>query len=329
MLRRRTAVALLAFAAASSALLLPQFGAGDPPKAKKVRVQLNWVPEPEFGGIFAAQQDGTFAAEGLEVEIIKGASGTPVPQMVAGGQVEFGVVSGDQVLSLRERGGELVALFAIFHTSPMGVMVRASSPYRTLEELWKSDATVAMEAGLPFLRFLNEKYPGSKVKIVPTGTGLAAFERGTVAGQQCFISAEPVQMEMQKVPVRVFSLAASGYDPYTVTIATNAKFLASDRAACAAFVRALRTGWTNYLRDPAKYNPAITKLNPAMSREAMDVAAAKQHDLIAPPEGSKVQVGAMERARWVKLAEQMKALGTLKELPAKFDEVFWNAPDAK
>jgi NitT/TauT family transport system substrate-binding protein len=334
MTKKLAASLALAFAALGLAALGPATAqdaakpAAPAPAAAKapttVRIQLNWVPEPEFGGIYAAEQDGLFAKEGLAVEIVKGAAGTPAAQMTAGGQVEFGVVSGDQVLSLREKGGDLVAVFAIFHTSPMGVMVRADAPWKSLEELWKSDATIAMETGLPFVRFLKQKWPGSKVKMVPTGTGLAAFERGTVAAQQCFISAEPVQMELRKVPVRVFSLAASGYDPYTVSVAANGKFLRENRAACEAMVRALREGWTRYLATPAKYNPGIAKLNPAMGVEAMDVAAAKQHDLIAPQGGAAI--GAMTRERWATLAAQLKELGSIKDVPAVIDDAFWNAP---
>jgi len=219
-----------------------------------------------------------------------------------------------------------VGLFAIFHTSPMGIMVPDASPYRSLEALWHGDATVAMEAGLPFVRYLNLKYPGGKVKLVPTGTGLAAFERGAVAGQQAFISSEPVQMELKKVPVRFLSLAEGGYDPYTVTVATSEAFLAKERGTCAAFVRALREGWSRYLAEPAKYNQAIAKLNPGMTLAAMDIAAGKQHDLVAPPGTGANEVGMMERARWETLARQLVELGTLKAVPPVIDDVFWNAP---
>lgn len=294
------------------------------PALRPVRLQLNWMPEPEFGGIYAAKQDGLFARAGLDVEIIAGSAGTPTAQMTASGQVEFGIVGGDQVLTLREKGGDLVGLFAIFHTSPMGVMVRADAPWKSLQDLWASDATVAMETGLPFVRYLNQKYPGARVKLVPTGTGLAAFEQGIVQAQQCFISAEPVQMELKGVPVRVFSLAEGGYDPYTVTVATGKAFLAKDREACTAMVRALREGWKRYLAEPAKYNPAIAKLNPGMTLAAMDVAAAKQHDLVAPAGAG--EVGMMERARWETLARQLQELGTIKAAPPVIDDVFWNAP---
>ena len=119
------------------------------PALRPVRLQLNWMPEPEFGGIYAAKQDGLFARAGLDVEIIAGSAGTPTAQMTASGQVEFGIVGGDQVLTLREKGGDLVGLFAIFHTSPMGVMVRADAPWKSLQDLWASDATVARSGATP------------------------------------------------------------------------------------------------------------------------------------------------------------------------------------
>lgn len=291
-----------------------------------VRLQLNWVPEPEFGGFYAAVQDGLYAARGITVEIIRGASGTPTPQLTATGQVEFGIVSGDQILSFAERGANLVGVFAVFHTSPMGIMVKADAPWKTLEELWKSDATIAMEAGLPFVKYLNARFGAGTVKIIPTGTGLAAFERGTVQAQQCFISAEPVQMELKGQRVRVFSLAAGGYDPYTVTVATRREYLEANRGVCERFVQATREGWVRYLANPAKYNPAMHALNPAMSMEAMAAAAVLQDPLVAPAAGSAVPVGWMTAERWARLAEQMKELGLIKSVPTDVRAAFWNAP---
>jgi NitT/TauT family transport system substrate-binding protein len=151
---------------------VPLPGSSVPAGTVRVRLQLNWVPEPEFGGFFAAAQDGLYLAEGLDVQIIRGASGTPTPQLTASGQVEFGVVSGDQILSFAERGASLVGVFAVFHTSPMGIMVKKDAPWKSLEELWKSDATVAIEVGLPFVKYLNAKFGTTQ-----PGTGKPAAAR--------------------------------------------------------------------------------------------------------------------------------------------------------
>jgi NitT/TauT family transport system substrate-binding protein len=183
-----------------------------------------------------------------------------------------------------------------------------------------------VEAGLPYLKYLSKKIPDSKVRIVPTGAGLAGFERGAVQGQQCFVTAEPVQMELKKVPVRVFSLAASGYDPYAVLVVTKTSWLAEHREAATKLVRALREGWTRYLADPAKYNVEISKLNPAMSVEAMNIAAEKQRELVAPTGAGARTIGSMTSERWNTLAAQLQELGTISKQPASIDAVFWNAP---
>ena len=38
----------------------------------KVKLQLNWVPEPEFGGFYAARESGAYAKNGLDVAIMGG-----------------------------------------------------------------------------------------------------------------------------------------------------------------------------------------------------------------------------------------------------------------
>jgi ABC-type nitrate/sulfonate/bicarbonate transport system substrate-binding protein len=40
---------------------------------RKIRLALNWKPEPEFGGFYAAP----FSNNGLDVEILPGGAGTP------------------------------------------------------------------------------------------------------------------------------------------------------------------------------------------------------------------------------------------------------------
>ena len=130
-----------------------------------IRLQLNWSPEPEFGGFYAAEHEGLFAKEGLDVEIVTGGPNVPVPQLAASGKVEFAVIAAPQLLTLREQGGDLIALYAVFQGNPMGLMVHEASPHKTLSELWMSEATVSIENGLTDFRWLDKAYPGGKRKI--------------------------------------------------------------------------------------------------------------------------------------------------------------------
>src|SRR6187402_675271 len=78
-------------APAPAAATNPVAPAPAPAAPTKVKLALNWVPEPEFGGFYAAREGGAFAKEKLDVEILGGGAGAPVVQMVAQGQVDFGI----------------------------------------------------------------------------------------------------------------------------------------------------------------------------------------------------------------------------------------------
>src|SRR5690242_7995775 len=92
----------------------------------KLVLALNWVPEPEFGGFYAARETGAYRRQGFDVDIRGGGAGVPVVQMVATGRADFGTVGADELVTARARGADVVAVFATFQTSPQGIMVHAS-----------------------------------------------------------------------------------------------------------------------------------------------------------------------------------------------------------
>src|SRR5580693_9284261 len=91
-------------------------------KSKKIKLALNWKPDPQFGGFYAAP----YQKYGLDVEILPGGAGTPTVQMVGAGSAEFGTLSGDELVVARSKGNNVVALFAVYQQSPIGIMVHAS-----------------------------------------------------------------------------------------------------------------------------------------------------------------------------------------------------------
>src|SRR4051812_17919825 len=139
--------------------------------ADKVTMALNWVPEPEFGGIYAAKEQGAFAKHDLDVDIKPGGAGAPTWQRVATGQVEFGVSSADEVVIARANGADVIGIFTIYQTCPQGIMVHESRGLKSIDEVFKS-GTLALEIGLPYGKFLEKKYGFSGVKRVPYTGGI-------------------------------------------------------------------------------------------------------------------------------------------------------------
>ena len=290
---------------------LAQGGSGADDLAR-VKLQLNWVAEPEFGGFYAAEQNALFAKHGLEVELIQGGPGVPAPQLVASGKVDFAIVSAPQLVELNAKGGDLVALYAVYQGNPMGVMVHESSPFESLADLWASDSTVSIEQGLADFRWLSKEYPDGKLTVVPYSANLAQFAGDPKLAQQCFVVSEPVTLGLQGVKTRVFMIGESGFDPYNAILVTRRSYLEENRDACLEIVRASAEGWRAYLDDPKPFNETMARLNAGMSAEAMHIGAERQRGLIENDETRRIGLGGMRREKWQLLLQQLGELGDLK-----------------
>ncbi|MCS6774004.1 MAG: ABC transporter substrate-binding protein [Anaerolineae bacterium] len=88
------------------------------PERKAVRVVLQWVPQSQFAGYYAAKDKGFYAEEGLDVTIIPGGPDIAPAQVVASDGAEFGVAwLPGRMLAAREGGADLVNIAQIFQRS--------------------------------------------------------------------------------------------------------------------------------------------------------------------------------------------------------------------
>jgi NitT/TauT family transport system substrate-binding protein len=82
-----------------------------------VTLQLQWLPQAQFAGYFAAADQGFFEEEGLDVEIIP-SGGDIVPQdALAGGDADFAIAWVPKVLGSIEAGANLTDIAQIFQRS--------------------------------------------------------------------------------------------------------------------------------------------------------------------------------------------------------------------
>jgi NitT/TauT family transport system substrate-binding protein len=277
---------------------------------RKIRLALNWKPDPQFGGFYAAP----YQAHGLDVEILPGGAGTPTIQMVGAGSAEFGVVSADELIVARSQGNDVVALFAVFQNNPQGIMVHASRKLKSLGDLLKSGGVLALQRGLPYARLLEKKYGFDKVKIVPSpGGDISSFLADKNFAQQCFIMSEPLTARRQGADVQVFPVSEEGYNPYTTVLVTSGDFLRKDPERAKSMVGAVREGWRSYLDDPEPVNQRMNQLNPSMSPDVFAEVAEAQKPLIETEETRRNGLGSMSKQRWETLIAQLSGLGDIRK----------------
>jgi NitT/TauT family transport system substrate-binding protein len=282
--------------------------------AEKVKLALNWKPEPQFGGFYAARFAEIDKKHGVEFEVLAGGAGTPVVQMIASGQLDFGIASGDEIIVSRIRGIDLVALFATYQTNPQGVMTHAERGFESLADVFKSPGTIAMQKGLPYALYLQNRYSaGKRASMVPYLGGVANFLGRKDHSQQCFITSEPLLAVKQGAKVKTFLVADSGFNPYTTVLVTRRSLLTEKPELVKNVVASVRAGWRHYLDQPDSTNEKMSGLNPSIDPAMMKEMAMAQRLLIEPAGAAKADLGKMRNARWLELEEQLRTMKVIEK----------------
>ncbi len=270
---------------------------------------LNWFPEHEHGGYFAALAGGDYTKAGLDVRIVPGGPGVTVVPRVASGEMQFGVTNADEVVQARAAGAPVVALMAPIQHSPFCVMVHARSGVERLEDL--RDLTLAMTPGTPYLAWLEKTVPLTNVRIVPYGGNVAQFLVEPNYAQQAYLISEPVIAAEKGGDPRCLPLSAIGFDPYTSVLVASEATVRDHPERVRAMVEASVRGWRRYVDDPAAANAEILKRNPEIGRNTLE----KGHDLLVPlivDETARAKgIGVMTPERWGTLADQLRTLGMI------------------
>ncbi|MGR9051257.1 MAG: ABC transporter substrate-binding protein, partial [Gammaproteobacteria bacterium] len=107
-------------------ILICPFGFDAANASENVKLQLKWFHQFQFAGYYAAKEQGYYADEGLDVEIIERAAGINVLDNVVFGEADYGI--GDSgILADYANGVPIKALAAIFQHNPLVFISKRSS----------------------------------------------------------------------------------------------------------------------------------------------------------------------------------------------------------
>jgi len=210
-----------------------------------IRVQLDWRPEPQHGGLYQALVDGYFAEAGLDVELIPGGTNALVPQLVATGEAEIGQSATSQVILFRKNGFPLVSIAGVFHQAPSGLLMHESNPVNSFEDLDGERIMARPEA--IYIPYLKKKY-GIDFEVVPQSFGLGGFLSDPEFIQEGFYIAEPYFLEQRGARVKWLPLSESGYSIYAVLFSSDS-FVSRHPGRLRTFIHAYIRGWETYLGD--------------------------------------------------------------------------------
>jgi ABC-type nitrate/sulfonate/bicarbonate transport systems, periplasmic components len=325
---RARAVAVLA----SAALLLAGCAAAEPEPsdepaagpADKISVVLSWSPQPAQGGLFAAEVAGIFDKYNLDVTLVPSGPRVPRKPLLASGEVQFGMLSADEILVSREEGLNLVALHSTVQQNPLGFISHASNPLKDFEDM--EGRTVFVAPGQAWWQYVVQTYDLTVNE--QAYQGLATFLTDENSVTQGFVTSEPFYAAAEGVEAEFLSLDESGWSTYMNTIATTDEFLASNPDVVERFVKASLEGWAYYIENADEVNAEILKLNENATAEAQDYDTERLLPMLQSGDAASKGFGYFDPKRWEKLGEQLKKLGLIPadaDVTKGYNTDYWKA----
>lgn len=278
----------------------------------KLRFYTNWFAEAGHGGFYAAVQDNTYAQHDLAIELIQGGPRINGLALLASNRAEMIMLSAGEVVSARAEGIPLVAIFSTYQTSPMGLMFHTENPLSDFSDL--AGRTVTITPGATYWAYIEKTFNlQDKVKVLNYNGQIAEWLTDKERITQSYITTEPFFAKRAGANPKTFLVADAGFRPYNDIIVITESLLAEETEAVAAFIKASRIGWQNFLISPLKYAESMKADNEAITTEMLLWSNEQQLPLILNQDAMIDGIGSMKMARWEKFINQLESLNLVKE----------------
>ncbi len=292
--------------------------AADTAGKESVTVMLDWFINPDFAPLIIAKEKGFFAKHGLEVEIMEPADPNDPPKLAAAGKIDLAVTSQPLQLLHIDNGLPLVRIATLVPVPLNTVMVLKDSGISEIKQLAgkKVGYSIGGFETLLLNTMLKEDGLGAddvetvNVNFSITPSLLTGKVDAVIGGYPPF---ELNQLELEGKKGLVFNVEEYGVPVYDeLILVTNKKNIADQKQAkvLRRFVDALDEAARYLVKHPAESWQLFVRTNPAdLDNELNRLAWRDFLPLFA------LRPGALDRARYLRLARFFKENGMIKNIP--------------
>jgi putative hydroxymethylpyrimidine transport system substrate-binding protein len=240
----RRVAALLAAALLGAALTACGGGGAEPGAPRGATLVLDFQPNAVHSGIYAAQANGHFRNEGVDLTIQEPSSTADSAKLLEAGRADFAVMDINDFGIARQQGLDLIAIAAIVQRPLASVIAGDPDEIRTPADL--AGKTIGVtgvpsdDAVLDTVLRSGGVDPSDVHRVTIGFNAVADLAAGKIDAATAFWNAEGVQLRQMGIPIREFRVDEFGAPRYPeLVVATRA----GSAGQGSKFVDALQRGY--------------------------------------------------------------------------------------
>lgn len=268
-----------------------------------VTIRLKWLHQSQFAGYYAAEQEGFYKDEGIDVKLVPGGAETPSIQIVAGGSEQFGVSGMSQLIEARAQGIPVVALATTYRKNPL-IWFGIDENIRTPQDLVgkKVGLTVGSNSDLLFRAMLKKTDVDiNDMTIVPVKYNLSLLLEKEVDVYEGYLTDQPITAELAGHKTYIINPSDYEINFYGDTLFTTEKVIQENPDLVKRVTRATIKGWQFAYDNPEKAVDYVLMYSDQLNREQEMRGMKASLELIKPDDKS---IGTIE----MDVVEQMQDL---------------------
>ena len=209
-----------------------------------ISVQLGWKHQAQFAGLYAADQQGYFAEEGLAVKFLPGGPEMDHLEPVLNGEAQFGVISAPHLIEARARGEALTALAVFYRRSSVVLIAKEENGVTTPQDMLGKkirtnvNLTPHITAMLSYAGLSADQY---ELVLLPSDVDM--FASGEVPVWGAYLDGFALTVEKAGFAINKIHPDDYGVHFYGDTLYTTDLLIEEDPDLVEGFTRAALKGW--------------------------------------------------------------------------------------
>lgn len=249
---------------------------------EKITIALDWTPNTNHIGLYAAKASGAFKSAGLDVRLVQMRQ-TSTTQLVGAGKAEFGISFVSDLLNARSQKIPVISVAAIVQENTSCFAWRDTAGIKSAKDFegrryggWGSPEEEAT------LRYVVKKSGGDPTKVKIVTTGVSDFLPTTLKNADfmwIYMGWDGVRANLKKVKIN--TLCLRDVDPVfnhpSPLIITSAAYAKKNPASIKKFLAAASEGYQLAINSPSEaarlFLQEVPESDPTLVRESAQYLA--------------------------------------------------------